>query len=406
MCTRLLSILAAVYTIAVIVQGVYHLMVDYQFQCYDGMWVAEAVLAVLVLLVFSLGTMLSIVWVLNHNIPRADRTNARKLLEGPYNPENPTFKRLGVLYAVYRPELCYFEVVQMTFKILVWCLLVFLDDGGDEQLAIALVVNVVQLCVHIYCQPFYGDNAWLLNLQQTAVLVTTTYTNFGGFYTDHLQQVRLLLGGTSANEGERDRIDERLGLVSGLMEALFAATLLAFALPMASTLRRKWQERQAGGRRSFLASMLERVDKEVRHRKNSVSSERDWSSVNWVQVPAVAKKMAEQEALRAQILREDAKPSVDEAEQSHFSLSGLTDKLSSMWRRSHQATRELSTDLGRISADIELQGIPDATVHIKDGDGAPQATPSNLPGLPEEFEPAPSDPQPQPRPQPQPQPQP
>jgi hypothetical protein len=253
----------------------------------------------------------------------------------------------------------------------------------------------VQLCVHIYCQPFYGANAWLLNLQQTAVLVTTTYTNFGGFYTNHLQQVWLLLGDAMASEGERGRIDMRLGLVSGLMEALFAVTLLAFALPLASILRQKWQERQAGGRRSFLASELERVSKEVQHRKSSISSEADWASVNWEQVPAVAKKVAEQESLRAQILRADARGVAGaELQQGRSSLSGLAGKLSSMWRGPHQATRKSSTDLGRMSTDIELQGTPgghDATLHITGGDEPhkPQAGPSSLPGLPEE--PAPGD---------------
>ena len=60
--------------------------------------------------------------------------------------------------------------------------------GGDElQLAVALVVNVMQLCVHIYLLPMGGPDARLLNAMQACTLVLTTYLNFGGLCLNYLE---------------------------------------------------------------------------------------------------------------------------------------------------------------------------------------------------------------------------
>ena len=42
------------------------------------------------------------------------------------------------------------------------------------QLACALVINVLQLCVHIFVWPMGGEDAALLNVMQTGTLVLTT----------------------------------------------------------------------------------------------------------------------------------------------------------------------------------------------------------------------------------------
>ena len=62
----------------------------------------------------------------------------------------------------------------MVFKLTLWSALVFFDHGSEMQLATALVVNVLQLCIHIELKPMGGEDAKLLNNMQTCTLVLTT----------------------------------------------------------------------------------------------------------------------------------------------------------------------------------------------------------------------------------------
>ena len=60
------------------------------------------------------------------------------------------------------------------FKLGLWSALVFFEHGAAMQLATALVVNVLQLCIHLIILPMGGDEAELLNRMQGAALVLTT----------------------------------------------------------------------------------------------------------------------------------------------------------------------------------------------------------------------------------------
>ena len=83
-------------------------------------------------------------------------------------------KPLDVLFAIYQPKTYYYEAIQMSFELALWSALVFFEHGSEMQLATALVVNVLQLCIHLVLLPMGGENAWLLNLMQAATLVLTT----------------------------------------------------------------------------------------------------------------------------------------------------------------------------------------------------------------------------------------
>ena len=67
-----------------------------------------------------------------------------------------------------------YESVLMISKLLLWATLVLFDHGSEMQLATALVVNVLQLCLHLMVLPMGGDGAVLLNRMQAATLVLTT----------------------------------------------------------------------------------------------------------------------------------------------------------------------------------------------------------------------------------------
>ena len=60
------------------------------------------------------------------------------------------------------------------FKLSLWSALVFFDHGSKMQLACALVINVLQLCTHIFVWPMGGADVALLNVMQMGTLVLTT----------------------------------------------------------------------------------------------------------------------------------------------------------------------------------------------------------------------------------------
>ena len=150
------------------IDGVPYLMADYSIECFDSAWYAYLVIVVLVLVFFSFGTPVAIAYVLY--------TRRDTLYEDNGTPKP---QPLDVLFAIYRPGAFYYESVQMGFKLALWSTLVFFAHGSEMQLATALVVNILQLCVHIEIKPMGGADAWLLNLMQTCTLVLTTYINFG-----------------------------------------------------------------------------------------------------------------------------------------------------------------------------------------------------------------------------------
>ena len=145
------------------IDGVPYLMADYSLVCYDSTWYLFISVIVVVLVLFSLGTPLVIAYVLY-----ARRTSLYD--DGGKAVPQP----LDVLYAIYQPKAYWYESVQMVFKLALWSTLVFFEHGTEMQLAAALVVNVLQLCVHIEIKPMGGEDAQLLNVMQACTLVLTT----------------------------------------------------------------------------------------------------------------------------------------------------------------------------------------------------------------------------------------
>ena len=147
------------------IDGVPYLMADYAIECYDDTWYLFLPVIFLVITLFSFGTPLLIVRVLHarHN----DGTLYNE--DGTVTPQP-----LDILYAIYQPRAYWYESVQMIFKLALWSALVFFEHGSEMQLATALVVNVLQLCVHIEFKPMGGEEAWLLNVMQACTLVLTT----------------------------------------------------------------------------------------------------------------------------------------------------------------------------------------------------------------------------------------
>ena len=94
------------------------------------------------------------------------------------------------------------------------------------QLATALVINVLQLCVHIEIKPMGGEDAALLNLMQTGTLVLTTYLNFGALTLNYLTLAKAFA--QYLDPSGVGKYDAPFAAVSVLMEILTFGLILSF----------------------------------------------------------------------------------------------------------------------------------------------------------------------------------
>jgi len=112
------------------------------------------------------------------------------------------------------------------FKLGLWSALVFFEHGSEMQLAAALVINVLQLCIHIEIKPMGGADAALLNLMQTCTLVLTTYINFGALSMNYLEVSKTL-----AHYVDPSSVDEygaSIAAIGLLMQLLTFGLFLSF----------------------------------------------------------------------------------------------------------------------------------------------------------------------------------
>jgi hypothetical protein len=95
--------------------------------------------------------------------------------------KRPPADPLTILYKPYRPEVYYYEPIKMGFKLALWCALVAFDEGSEMQLGMALIINTVQLVVHIYLLPLRGSvstPAWQINMLETGSLVVICFRTY------------------------------------------------------------------------------------------------------------------------------------------------------------------------------------------------------------------------------------
>ena len=112
------------------------------------------------------------------------------------------------------------------FKLGLWSALVFFEHGSEMQLAAALVINVLQLCIHIEIKPMGGEDAALLNRMQTCTLVLTTYINFGALSMNYLKVSQTLAH--FVDPGSVDEYDASIAAIGLLMELLTFGLFLSF----------------------------------------------------------------------------------------------------------------------------------------------------------------------------------
>ena len=132
----------------------------------------------------------------------------------------------------------YYEAVKMFFKLALWCALVGFEEGSEMQLGAAMIVNTVQLTVHIYLLPMRGtvaSPAWLLNLIESGTLVLTLFMTFAAFSIKYSRSLLKISDLTSDHTGDATT-RSTIATLSMTMQVLFFAQLSLMAVALTRSL--------------------------------------------------------------------------------------------------------------------------------------------------------------------------
>jgi len=143
------------------VEGEWWLMADMQLQCFSSQWSMYAIVAVVMLAVYTVGLPFGIaVWLWRN----------RKLLNTPEVRDN-----LGFLYLLYGTHAYMWAVVELLRKLVLTSLIMlFFDTGSALQITSALLISSFSHVAHALYRPFVSRRAYLLQHGSLAV-TTLTY---------------------------------------------------------------------------------------------------------------------------------------------------------------------------------------------------------------------------------------
>ena len=188
------------------------LISDLSIECYDTTWYAMLPLVLVVIVGFSLGLPLGIVYFLWR---RKHRLEEEKIV-----------KLFGILYKPYKARFFYFESVMMGFKLLLLVALVFSEPDSQSQHASIMLVSVIELLVHARLQPFSSTRK---NILQFLGNVLTASMAFGGVMLSYAHlgknEAALRLSGEELDRSN-ETFDAYLGLIRGILDAvLYTCTI-------------------------------------------------------------------------------------------------------------------------------------------------------------------------------------
>ena len=109
-------------------------MADFAVECYTAEWWGQAVLHILVLIVFTVGVIAAIPYMLFKRRHKLD--------------EPETKKYFGMLYTIYKDDRYYYEAINMSFKVLLWMAAVMMNMRMTMLMRMMMTMMMMAMMVN------------------------------------------------------------------------------------------------------------------------------------------------------------------------------------------------------------------------------------------------------------------
>jgi len=141
----------------------YYLIADYNEKCYEGVWTSWMIFGLVGVAVYPLGLpyLYFVVMYRNRHRFHLEQVNAQ----------------FGFLYNQYEPQCWHYELIEMARKLLLTGVITFFMPETISQIAFAMLISGIFLCVHIHMKAFLDEDDDFLQLVS---LTAATLTLFCG----------------------------------------------------------------------------------------------------------------------------------------------------------------------------------------------------------------------------------
>lgn len=137
----------------------HYLYEDMTVQCYDDQWLTRLPLSLLAVLLYPVGVPVFFFSILYRNRGRLN--------------QDGILARYGDLYSCYKPEYFYYEIVEMSRKLLLTGIVIYIKPGTGLQLLVAVCISCIFLMLHTDKKPFKNEED---NTMQFFALIATPVT--------------------------------------------------------------------------------------------------------------------------------------------------------------------------------------------------------------------------------------
>jgi hypothetical protein len=129
------------------IEGVWWLVADMRLRCYDGRWAGFAIYGLTMAAVYIVGLPAAVLWILWRR--------RHKLFGSPTDPiVVSTRATFGFLYADYGASAWWWEVEELTRKLLLSAVVVLIDEGSPLQVTLAVLVSGWAHVLHAQYKPW------------------------------------------------------------------------------------------------------------------------------------------------------------------------------------------------------------------------------------------------------------
>ena len=133
---------------------------------------------------------------------------------------------LGVLWRNYKPEYYFFDIINFTFKLVLWATLVFFSYGSQLQIGTALLLCVGRLALHAQFEPYRTS---MNNVFDYVTLIVTALFGLGGIMLQSLEtskNLAIIKGDVEGSESSKRAIS----VVELALHVMVITVFAAFAV--------------------------------------------------------------------------------------------------------------------------------------------------------------------------------